>query len=118
MTYAENVKTFTNIELVEDLICNIEQNIESDSLKKSVIADEHIEICKAELLSRLNRDPMSENCGNCRYLTFGTSEQGKNVWNCRNKEPLISNFWNFRTSSYDVYVNKTIRCSLWEGGDK
>ncbi|MBU0924918.1 hypothetical protein KKG81_08540 [bacterium] len=55
MTYAENVKTFMDIELVEDLICNIEESIKSESLKQSAIADEHIEICKSELLYRLNQ---------------------------------------------------------------
>ena len=107
MTYKEELRQMSNEELLSDLRFNKEYKLYKK--RKDV---------ETELLFRLKRDPMSENCGNCRYLTFGTSEQGKNVWNCRNKEPLISNFWNFRTSSYDVYVNKTIRCSLWEGGDK
>ena len=104
MTYTENVKTFTNIELVEDLICNIEQNIESDSLKKSVIADEHIEICKAELLSRLNRDPIDDNCGNCKYCEYEAD---------MHKEGLC---WNKKSRLYTTTgVNSTIRCTFWEG---
>ena len=106
MTYVDQLKQMSNEELI------------AIALSRNSYIPGYRDSIKAELLSRLNRDPMDDNCGNCRYLTFGTSEQGKNVWNCRNKEPLISNFWNFRTSSYDVYVNKTIRCSLWEGGDK
>ena len=102
MTYAENVKTFTNIELVEDLICNIEQNIESDSMKKAVIANEHIEICKAELLSRLNRDPMDENCGNCKW-----PYKYKDTFKCDSLKSFMEG----------KPVNSTIRCSLWGGGE-
>ena len=98
MNYADQLKQMSNKELFEKLLDNNQQWLYF-SISAALTRVEKIE---AELLFRLKQT--EQNCGNCKYLTFGTSEQGKNVWNCKNKESFL----------YDAYVNKTIHCTEWE----
>jgi len=94
LTYVEQLKQMSN------------ENLLTIALSRNDYVPGYRDAIKAELLSRPIRNPMDENCGSCKHSTFGTSEQGKNIWNCKNKESFL----------YDAYVNKTIHCTFWEGG--
>ena len=59
MNYGENVKTFSSIELVEDLMYHLERSL-MDAPKWCLIAEENVKICKAELLSRLSRPTLTD----------------------------------------------------------
>jgi len=88
MTYKEELRQMNNEELLSDLRYNIENKLHR---KRREV--------QAELLFRLNRDPMSENCGNCRYA-FGSL--------CINAESWLNG----------ATVDCSIRCSFWKGGER
>ena len=92
----QQLKQMSNEELIEELLVN---NTALTKRRDSTIKDTlftNIKFIKAEFLSRLNRDPMSENCGNCRYA-FGSL--------CINAEAWLNG----------VTVDCSIRCSFWKG---
>ena len=95
MTYKEELKVMSNEELLGDLRFNTEHKLYKK--RKDV---------ETELLFRLNHDPMSENCGNCKYCEYEAD---------MHKEGLC---WNKKSRLYTTTgVNSTIRCTFWEGGE-
>ena len=92
MTYKEELKVMSNEELLSDLRFNKEYKLYKK--RKDV---------ETELLFRLNRDPMDDNCGNCKWNENDEDVPGKGL--C----------WNEKSVLYtSILVDSTIHCTFWE----
>ena len=92
LTYEKQLKQMSNEELIEQVL-----------FWRDTICDKRDQ-SKAELLFRLNRNSMDENCGNCEW-SEKLSPNASSI-SCCNEESKLNR----------IIVNSTIRCMFWEGG--
>ena len=87
LTYKEQLKQMSDIGLAKYVV----------SCDPAI----HSAILEAELFSRLNRNPMDENCGNCEWRE--KLSPNCNFISCCNEESKI----------HRIVVDSTIRCTFF-----